>query len=94
VGVFLRFFFAGSVFIGTPSTPASGEEEVVDAGGGVTAAGRSYKSAFGDVDSLLTGVGASSEDSSVVIWSDNLVRRRVETGVPMDETLSGETTVP
>jgi hypothetical protein len=36
----------------------------VDAGGGVTAAGRSYtKSAFGDVDSLLTDVGASSNSN-------------------------------
>jgi hypothetical protein len=90
----LRFFFTGSVFTNTSSAPAfSEEEEVVDAGGGVTAVGRSYKSAFGDLDPLLTGVGASSEDSSVVISSDNLVRRRVETGVPRDETLSsGETT--
>ena len=90
----MRFFLAGSVFTGTSSTAASSdeEEEVVDAGGGVTAVGRSYESVFGDLDPLLTGVGTSGKDSSVVIWRDNLVRRRVETGVPIDGTLSGETT--
>jgi hypothetical protein len=85
-------FFLGLLSIllfvlpGTSSMP--GEEEVEEAGGGVTIARRSSESAFEDVDRILTGVGVSGEDSSV-IWSDDLVRRRVEIGV--DETLAGET---
>jgi hypothetical protein len=91
VGVFLRFFLMGGLVLSTVSGEEE-EEEEVGAGGGVTTDGRSYESVFGDVDSTLPGVGAFGEDSSVVIRSDDLVRRREETGVPVDKTLSGEIT--